>query len=83
MVLIFACWVERTADSPDDAPRHAEEALTLSNEHGFPHWLDPNPTSMISHSITSSARASSEGGTVSPSAFAVLRLMTSSNLVLC
>jgi class 3 adenylate cyclase/tetratricopeptide (TPR) repeat protein len=39
MVLIFACWVERTADSPDDARLHAEEALTLSNEHGFPHWL--------------------------------------------
>ena len=35
------------------------------------------------HSITSSARASSEGGTVRPSAFAVLRLITSSNLVGC
>ena len=33
------------------------------------------------HSITSSARASSVGGTSRPSAFAVLRLMTSSNLV--
>ena len=33
------------------------------------------------HSITSSARASSEGGTVKPSALAVLRLITSSNLV--
>ena len=32
------------------------------------------------HSITSSARASSCGGTVRPSALAVLRLMTSSNL---
>ena len=36
-----------------------------------------------SHSITSSARASSVGGTSRPSAFAVLRLMTSSNLVDC
>jgi putative ABC transport system substrate-binding protein len=35
------------------------------------------------YSITSSARASSEGGTVRPSAFAVLRLMTRSNLVGC
>src|SRR5258705_9566869 len=35
------------------------------------------------HSITSSARASSVGGTVRPSALAVLRLMTSSNLVGC
>ena len=33
------------------------------------------------HSITSSARASTDGGTVSPSALAVLRLMTVSNLV--
>src|SRR5207245_2754704 len=36
-----------------------------------------------SHSITSSARASNEGGTVRPSAFAVLKLITSSNLVGC
>ena len=35
------------------------------------------------HSITSSARASNEGGTVRPSALAVLRLTTSSNLVGC
>src|SRR5262245_7361762 len=34
-----------------------------------------------SHSITSSARASSVGGTSRPSAFAVLRLITSSYLV--
>jgi hypothetical protein len=33
------------------------------------------------YSITSSAVASSDGGTVMPSAFAVLRLMMSSNLV--
>src|SRR5262249_48369584 len=36
-----------------------------------------------SHSITSSARASSIAGTTRPSAFAVLRLMISSNLVGC
>jgi hypothetical protein len=35
------------------------------------------------YSITSSSRASGVGGTVRPSAFAVLRLMTSSNLVGC
>src|SRR5207253_5816411 len=35
------------------------------------------------HSITSSARASSVGGTSMPSAFAVLRLIASSNLVGC
>ena len=33
------------------------------------------------HSITSSARASSNGGTVMPSALAVLRLITSSNFI--
>jgi hypothetical protein len=36
-----------------------------------------------SHSITSSARASSMGGTVRPSILAVLRLSTNSNLVGC
>ena len=36
-----------------------------------------------SHSITSSARASSVGGAVTPISFAVFRLMTSSNLVGC
>ena len=35
------------------------------------------------HRITSSARCSSDGGSVSPSALAVLRLMTSSNFVGC
>ena len=35
------------------------------------------------YSITSSALASSEGGTVRPSALAVLRLITNSNLVGC
>src|SRR5499427_2975179 len=35
------------------------------------------------HSITSSARASSVGGISRPSAFAVLRLITSSNFVGC
>src|SRR5215470_15785353 len=41
--------------------------------------LDP----LLHYWITSSARASSEGGIVSPSALAVLRLMTSSNLEGC
>ena len=36
-----------------------------------------------SHSITSSARASNDGGMTRPSALAVLRLMTSSNWVGC
>src|SRR4051794_533801 len=37
----------------------------------------------ILYSITSSARSSSVGGTVSPSALAVLRLISSSNFVGC
>ena len=39
------------------------------------------PHKRHSYSITSSARASSVGGTMRPSILAVLRLMTSSNLV--
>jgi hypothetical protein len=39
--------------------------------------------SHLVYSITSSARPSNEGGTVSPMALAVLRLMTSSNLIGC
>src|SRR5205823_3615348 len=41
------------------------------------------PLHLWAHSITSSARASSVGDTSRPSAFAVLRLMTSSNFVGC
>ncbi len=41
------------------------------------------PSAEGGYGITSSARRSRESGTVSPSAFAVLRLMTRSNLVGC
>ena len=41
----------------------------------------PRRLYLAPHSITSSARMSSVGGTVMPSALAVLRLITSSNLV--
>ena len=40
-----------------------------------------SPAHPATHWITSSALASSFSGTVSPSAFAVLRLITSSNLI--
>ena len=40
------------------------------------HRLDRTSFAWRTHSITSSARASSVGGTARPSAFAVLRLMT-------
>ena len=45
----------------------------------FTGWIAP-ACGWRTYSITSSARASSVGGTVRPSAFAVLRLMTSSIL---
>src|SRR5262245_15417172 len=41
----------------------------------------PNEVATTDHSITSSARASSVGGTSRPSALAVLRLITNSYLV--
>ncbi|SRR5216683_3892421 len=54
---------------PATAPRNSARVL----RHGRP----------ACYSITSSARASNLAGMVRPSAFAVLRLMTSSNLVGC
>src|SRR5262245_33111303 len=47
------------------------------------HRLDRTSFAWRTHSITSSAMASSVAGTSKLSAFAVLRLMTSSNLVDC
>ena len=52
-----------------------------SNENTPAH--DGHERSTVHHSMTWSARSSSEGGIVTPSAFEVLRLMTSSNLVGC
>ena len=40
-------------------------------------------TALVAYWMTSSARCSSDWGIESPRAFAVLRLMTSSNLVGC
>ena len=49
-----------------------------------PHTSDPNRTWIErSHSMISSALADSPGGTSRPSAFAVFRLITNSNLVGC
>src|SRR6266540_2464664 len=42
-----------------------------------------NELAALHYSITSSARPSNASGTVKPSAFAVLRLMTNSNFVGC
>jgi predicted ATPase len=37
--LVGVIWVEGIIDSPLDTRRPAEEAVALSNEHGFPAWL--------------------------------------------
>jgi predicted ATPase len=37
--LIWAAWSEWVSSSAGEARLHAEEAVTLSNEHGFPAWL--------------------------------------------
>jgi hypothetical protein len=51
--------------------------IFLSSEAGLAHLLP------ITYWMTSSARPSSDGGIVRPRALAVLRLITSSNLVGC
>ena len=72
-------WVQAAIRSPAiDWPRCAASSILM----------DAPATSKLddfwsSHSMTSSARPSIKGGTVKPSAFAVLRLMTKSNLVGC
>ena len=48
-----------------------------------PRDCDAAPNDRVGHSITWSARWSSAGGIVSPRAFAVFRLITSSNFVGC
>ena len=63
----------------NDQPRKTTDVpLCRSREPIAGWWL-----SGIGYSITSSARARIEGGTVRPSAFAVFKLNTSSNLVGC
>ena len=64
----------------------ATSGLPRITDIARPAWLVrlvPISNIAPAHSITSSARASSDGGTSRPSAFAALRLMTSSNLVGC
>ena len=48
-----------------------------------PEQTQQGPYTETAHSITSSARASSDGGNSRPSALAVFRLMRNSNLVGC
>jgi tetratricopeptide (TPR) repeat protein len=39
LVLYYACWVEWLTASPQTAQRLAEEAMAVSDEHGFNFWL--------------------------------------------
>src|SRR5262245_59628203 len=64
---------ERAEGAEEGAPVH----------HRCPSLSFRTSTAPTSHSITWSARCSSDGGIFRPSALAVLRLMTSSNLVGC
>ena len=66
----------RCATRPTARPRPLPDARICGGEVSQRVFLSPR-----FHSITSSARASSVGGTVRPSVFAVLRLITSSYLV--
>ena len=72
--------VHKHADAPDSArllrTRRERPHSRRATEHR--HEL-----ATLHHSITSSARASSVGGTVRPNALAVLRLRMNSNLVGC
>src|SRR5262245_1054022 len=66
--------------------QHSDEPdawFVLRARRDRPHYrtADQRDELATPHSITSSAMASSEGGTSMPNTFAVLRLITNSNLV--
>src|SRR5262249_34361087 len=60
----------------------ATSAAIISNAPSG-HAAESQDELAASHSITSLANASSRSGTLRPSAFAVFRLITSSNLIGC
>ena len=64
------------------APNHDVRLIDIVSLRAYVRKVPINDIAPA-HSITSSARASSDGGTSMPSALAALRLMTSSNLVGC
>src|SRR5438132_6333333 len=67
-------------DAPDFRRLLRERGKRRREEHA---GECANERPSLHHWITSSARSSSDCGTARPSAFAVLRLITSSNLVGC
>src|SRR5262249_49735835 len=77
------------ADAADKCQRERAGAHEITS-HGCLLFLrprrrypPPHTSKLYSYSITSSARTRSDGATSSPSALAVLRLITGSNLVGC
>src|SRR6266511_4915300 len=76
----------RNRPTPQSLPGFLAQALEESIFHHIASLSEPSVhdrcrSRALRYSITSSARASRLSGTVRPSALAVLRLMTSSNLV--
>src|SRR5258708_35086989 len=79
---------DQGVEPPLDDGNESSDDFRCTPDSGHRRPARPCPKSAIggrnrSHSISSSARASNMGGTVKPSALAVLRLMTSSNMVGC
>ena len=77
--LIF--WIVRGCGQQHADPTHPLALLRARRERPRDRSAECCDEFSPLHSITSSARASTDGGMVRPSAFAVLRLMTSSYLV--
>src|SRR5215472_1336249 len=78
----LAEWIVVRGSRPDvPDTRHLARLLPPRRERPRNRAAEQRDEGAALHSITSSARASSVCGTVRPSAFAVLRLMTSSYLV--
>src|SRR5262249_27919351 len=76
----IGCTAEGEIPDPVDLPSRLCLGRERRGEQGG-RRRDERPP--IHHSMTWSARASTEGGIVMPSALAVLRLTTSSNFVGC
>ena len=86
--------MRRVDEAPSSGMADCEPSLSGTSAAGFQSKSDhyaqsdlstpaPKRALLIRHSITSSARASSEGGTLRPSVLAVFRLITSSNFAGC
>jgi hypothetical protein len=82
-VTVMLALSQAKRNGPFNGRNVSAEYLENSRLRDVRHRGLDNKLSSPNHSITSSARASKLGGTVRPSAFAVLRLMTKSNLVGC